>query len=274
MQCEFDSKTQNAVRFGFGAFGNVVRARVEMTMQLVGPVYLVGGQDYNLVYLDWPANDSNTYLLDTGDTLVLVDSGCGESLGGILENVRRLEFDIRDISHVLLTHEHLPHSGGAEALQKMGIEVLASAAAAEAVQSGDERTAAYHYHRRFPQCSEVRAVEDGECVAVGRFAITALSLPGHSPGSMGFALEHEGCRMLFCGDVVRSPLLHGWRCRIGYDPEAYLESLRRLLKEHVSVLYPGHGTVCVSEGRVWIEEELRKVLSAAPTWQDRRPEQR
>ncbi len=232
-----------------------------MSMKLIGPVFLIGGQDYNRVYVDWPANDANVYLVDTGDTFVMVDCGCGESLLGILENVTAMGFEVRDISHLLLTHEHFPHAAAAEALRRMKIEVLASGPAADAVRAGDLRTAAYHYHRHFPSCEELTVVEDGQVIEVGRLSFRAVSLPGHSPGCMGYDLLVEDVRMLFCGDVVRSPLLESLRNRADYDPGAYAESLRRLLDDPPGVLYPGHGTFCLSDGRVWIEGELSRLLA-------------
>jgi len=235
-----------------------------MGMRLLGPVFLIGGQDYNAVYLDWPANDCNVYLVDTGDTLVMVDCGCGESLEGIMDNVEEMDFDVRDISHLLLTHEHFPHAGAAHGLQKMGVEVVAGRAAAEAVMSGDLRTAAYHYHRKFPPCQEVHPLADGESIEVGRCQFRAMALPGHSPGSMGYELVTEGRRMLFCGDVVRSPALEGFRNRLDYDGALYLDSLKRLLQDPPDVLYPGHGPFCLSRARSWIAEELKKLLSSSP----------
>ena len=232
-----------------------------MSMRLIGPVFLIGGQDYNRVYVDWPANDANVYLVDTGDTFVMVDCGCGESLPGILENVERMEFKVRDISHLLLTHEHFPHAAAAEAVRRMEIEVLASEAAADAVRAGDLRTAAYHYHRHFPPCEKVTVIEDGQTVQVGGLGFQAVSLPGHSPGCMGYELLVEDVRMMFCGDVVRGPLLESFRNRLDYDRQAHAESLKRLLEDPSDVLYPGHGPFCLSDGHVWIEEELKKLLS-------------
>jgi glyoxylase-like metal-dependent hydrolase (beta-lactamase superfamily II) len=232
-----------------------------MAMRLLGPVFLIGGQDYNMVYMDWPANDANVYLVNTGDTFVLVDCGCGESLPGILGNVRQMEFDPRDISHLLLTHEHFPHAGAAEAVQKMGIEVVAGEAAAEVVRNGGLSTAAYYYHRKFAACDEMTVVDDGEEIVVGGVEFTALYLPGHSLGCVGYEMVTAGQRMLFCGDVVRSPLLESCRDRIDYDWEAYVASLEMLLDDPPDVLYPGHGPFCLSRGDVWIEEELKKVLA-------------
>ena len=234
-------------------------------MRLIGPVYLIGGQDYNRVYVDWPANDANVYLVDSGDTLVMVDCGCGESLEGILDNVEELGFEVRDISHLLLTHEHFPHAAAANAVQKMNVQVVASAPAADAVRAGDLRTAAFCYHRQFVPCEgPVTVIEDGVRIEVGPLSLRAVALPGHSPGSMGYELVLEGRRILFCGDVVRSPVLESHRDRPGYDGHAHLESVKKLLKEPPDVLLPGHGPFCLSHGSVWIEEELKKLLSHGP----------
>lgn len=231
-----------------------------MGMRLIGPVYLVGGQDYNMVYLDWDANDCNTYLIDTGDPLVLIDCGCGESLPGILENLREMELDPRDVSHVFLTHAHMPHAGAAEDLRKNDVEVVAGPATAEAIRTGGLSTAAYHYHRRFTAVKEVTELADGEEVAIGACQFKAIALPGHSADSMGYEIVCEDRRMLFCGDAVRAPAMEQFRTRPSYDGEAYMETLKRLLDDPPGVLYPGHGPFCLSKTGHWIEAELKKLL--------------
>ncbi len=233
-----------------------------MGMRLIGPVYLVGGQDFNMVYLDWPANDCNGYLVDTGETLVMFDCGCGESLSGMLGNLREMSFDPRDLSHVFLTHAHMPHAGATESLRKNGVKVMAGAATAEAIQAGGLATAAYHYHRRFEPVQEATELADGEETVIGACAIKAISMPGHSADSTGYVVTHEGRRMLFCGDVVRSPSLEQIRNRPGYDGKAYLDTLSKLMDDPPDVLYPGHGPCCVSRADQWIGEELRKLLAA------------
>ena len=232
-----------------------------MSMKLIGPVYLIGGQDYNRVYVDWPANDANVYLVDTGDTLVMVDCGCGDSLFGIMDNVKRSGLDVHDLSHLLLTHAHFPHAAAAEAVRRNGAKVFASAEATEAVESGDVRTAAYHYHREFPACEEVVVVDDGQVIEVGATKFEVIALPGHSPGCVGYCVSSDEGRLLFCGDAVRSPLLDSFRNRLDYDRAAYAESLKKLLDSPPEVLYPGHGPFCLSNAHVWIEEELKKVLA-------------
>jgi metallo-beta-lactamase class B len=232
-----------------------------MGMRLIGQVFLVGGQDYNMVYLDWPANDCNAYVVETGETLVLIDCGCGESLPGILENLREMEFDPRDLSHVFLTHAHLPHAGAAADMERNGVEIWAGPGTAEAVKDGGLATASYQYQRRFKPCGEVSVME--EPLQIGAVRIAAIPMPGHSPDSTGFEVEREGRRMLFTGDAVRSPRLEQHRERLGYDAEAYLETLEKLLEDPPDVLFPGHGPFCMSKTEHWIGEELVKLLRHA-----------
>ena len=232
-----------------------------MGMRLIGPVFLVGGQDYNMTYLDWPANDCNTYLVDTGDPLVLIDCGCGESMAGILGNMKDMDFKPVEISHCLLTHAHLPHAGGAEALRLNKVELVASAATAEAVRTAAPTTAAYHYGHEFLPVGAVTEVADGQVLTIGGCEFRAVHLPGHSPGSMGYEVTFADKRVLFCGDVVRSPAIEQFRGRLDYDADAYVQSLLRLLEDPPDVLYPGHGPFCLSHTEHWIGAELRKLLA-------------
>jgi glyoxylase-like metal-dependent hydrolase (beta-lactamase superfamily II) len=168
--------------------------------------------------------------------------------------------EVDDLSHLLLTHAHLPHAGAAEALRKMGVEVLCTSSAAEAIHSGGLGTAAYHYRKTFPVCREATELEGGDTVEAGRVTLTAVELPGHSPGHAGFWLQASNRLMLFCGDAVRSPDLQTYRDRPGYDPDLYLQSLKKLLDRPPEVLYPGHGPFCLSHGESWVQAELTKVL--------------
>ncbi len=234
-------------------------------MRLIGPVFLVGGQDYNMTYLDWPANDCNTYLIDTGDPLVLVDCGCGESLSAILGNVKEMGFRPRDITHVLLTHAHLPHAGGAEAMRRNGAQILASAQAAAVVRRAGIETSAYHYDHEFLPVEKVTELADGEELSLGRFTVRALALPGHSSSCIGYRLTMENREVLFCGDAVRSPGLPQTRGRLDYSHQDYVQTLCSLLDDPPDVLYPGHGTFCLSHAEHWIGAELRTLLASRTT---------
>jgi glyoxylase-like metal-dependent hydrolase (beta-lactamase superfamily II) len=98
----------------------------------------------------------------------------------------------------------------------------------------------------------VTALRDGDVIDLGDRQLTALHLPGHSPGSIG--LLDEARRALFSGDVVYDlsggdELLDDIR---GADPDAYAASLRRLASLPIDITYPGHGDPLDAEGLAFV----------------------
>ena len=59
---------------------------------------------------------ASTHLIDTGDGLLILDSGYQESLYLVLENMRQLGFNPQDIRWIVHSHGHIDHSGATTAL--------------------------------------------------------------------------------------------------------------------------------------------------------------
>ena len=79
-------------------------------------VWNVGGND-----------DVSVYLIDTGDGLILIDTGYEKTLYLVIDRIWRLGFDPRDIRRILLTHYHGDHTQGARMLQELsGAEIWLS----------------------------------------------------------------------------------------------------------------------------------------------------
>ena len=83
-----------------------------------------------------------------------------------------------------------------------------------------------------------RFLKDGEKVAFGRHALTALHTPGHTEGSCSFHLEGK----VFAGDTLFHRSI-GRTDLPGGDLETELESIRTRLftLDPETVVYPGHG---------------------------------
>ena len=93
-------------------------------MQITNSVYLVGSEQFALSHL----LDCNCYLLDHGQGIALIDTGLGLGVEDILANFRFHGFDPRNLSHIVITHAHLGHWGGAAKLREMtGAEIWAPA---------------------------------------------------------------------------------------------------------------------------------------------------
>jgi len=75
--------------------------------RLIGNLYFVG------------TYDASTHIIDTGDGLILIDSGYFESLYVVVNNIWEIGFSPRDIKYILISHAHYDHMDATEELAKL-----------------------------------------------------------------------------------------------------------------------------------------------------------
>jgi len=168
-----------------------------------------------------PATHTNCLLLGN-EELWVVDPGSPwpEEQAILRETLEKLAQEGRTAKGVLLTHHHLDHTGGAQAL---GLPIAATRETAAKVDFKVDQL-----------------IEDGARLEVGPRGWRALHLPGHTRGHL--CLIEEGSGAVVAGDLVA-----GVGTVIIDPPEgdmkAYLASLDRLLGEKPGCIYPAHGPV-------------------------------
>ena len=183
---------------------------------------------------------TNTYLLGTGRTRLLIDTGEGRpSWLAALQKV--LHSEKATIGHVLLTHRHHDHVGGVEGVKRVveGVRVWKN-------QSQDGNVG-----------EGVEEIEDGMAFEVEGARVRAVCTPGHTEDHVVFVWEGEGA--VFTGDNV---LGHG--TSVFEDLGAYVGSLERMRglfegekgKGGSGRAYPGHGPV-VEDGLGKVVEYIR-----------------
>jgi glyoxylase-like metal-dependent hydrolase (beta-lactamase superfamily II) len=121
--------------------------------------------------------ENNVYIVrcrETGDSL-LIDAANEHDL--LLELCRDL-----NVGQVVETHGHWDHIQAVEAVRDAGINVAVTLADAAMLPSYDQ------------------ILEDESVVEVGRLKVATIATPGHTPGSMCFAVE--GTPLLFSGDTL------------------------------------------------------------------------
>jgi len=121
--------------------------------------------------------ENNVYIVrcrETGDSL-LIDAANEHDL--LLELCRDLH-----VRQVVETHGHWDHIQAVEAVRNAGIDVAVTQADAAMLPSYDQ------------------ILEDESVVPVGRLRVATIATPGHTPGSMSFAVE--GTPLLFTGDTL------------------------------------------------------------------------
>lgn len=161
--------------------------------------------------------DNNVFVLrcrETGHAVLLDAANEHERL---LELCRTL-----GVRSVLETHGHWDHIQAVPQLRNAGYEVHVTAEDADRLPSYDQ------------------ILEDDTIVQVGRLRLRTIHTPGHTPGSMCFALE--GAPVLFSGDTL-FPGGPGATKFPGGDFRAIIDSIEhKLLRLSAETLVlPGHG---------------------------------
>jgi glyoxylase-like metal-dependent hydrolase (beta-lactamase superfamily II) len=121
--------------------------------------------------------DNNVYIVrcrQTGDAM-LIDAANEHDL--LLDLCRRL-----GVRQVVETHGHWDHIQAVEAVRDAGFDVAVTEADADMLPSYDQ------------------ILEDRSQLEVGRLRVATIATPGHTPGSMCFAVE--GTPLLFSGDTL------------------------------------------------------------------------
>jgi glyoxylase-like metal-dependent hydrolase (beta-lactamase superfamily II) len=139
--------------------------------------------------------------------------------------------DDMEITGALVTHTHQDHVGG----HLFGHDIPG---VAELLGKAKAKVYVHKAEREFLRgmSSDVTKVEGGDTIQVGRFPLTFIHTPGHTPGSQCFLVDGR----LVSGDTL---FLDGCgRTDLpGSDAEAMYDSLQRLAAlPDGTVVFPGH----------------------------------
>jgi hydroxyacylglutathione hydrolase len=209
--------------------------------------------DIRIIGLDFV----NAYLLQSGDGFLLVDTGLAfqwEKLEKELESAGCLPGKLK---LVVITHGDLDHTGNALQLRgKYGVKI---AMHSDDVPQTAERVMLRRKVRPFsyqvlftirmmlrallskqvnvPKFTPDILLSDGQ--SLGEYGLDAkiIHLPGHTPGSIGILTDAGD---LFCGDTFVNRKKPD-SANIIENEEALRNSLDKLRKMSVKMVYPGHG---------------------------------
>ena len=233
-------------------------------MQLLRGLYQIGGDVNGITWcgVDASFEDANSYAIAAPEGIVLIDCGNGETLPQLFDNMRYWGLDPDAIRACFLTHPHWDHAGAAHLLRERGVRLYAHRNTAEAVAAGDERCCGYLYHRTFTPCTVDTPLEDGRRVDVCGITVEVMHLPGHSQGCTAYLFEHEGKRVVACGDVIGTLFRgdFGWSGSIDFDKPTYIQSLRRFARVDTDVMLAGHGISYFHKPRRRVEQVLNAAL--------------
>jgi glyoxylase-like metal-dependent hydrolase (beta-lactamase superfamily II) len=185
-------------------------------------------------------------VVNTGDHLVLVDTGAGglaPTTGRLLQNLQAEGIGPEDIDTVILTHGHPDHIGGntdaegrpafPNARYVMWKEEWDFWTSGQAEQSLNEhvREVLLKFAREnLPPIKGQVDLCDRETEIVP--CIRAVTAPGHTPGHMALEISSEGKQLLCISDAALHPIhlaQPGWHALVDFAPEQVVATRRRLL---------------------------------------------
>jgi len=225
----------------------------------------------------FPVGPVNSYLIE-GHPLTLIDTGVKSSLAlqQFESGISDIGYSIDDIEQICLTHGHVDHIGLTKTIidhspRKVTtwiheidserivdyegyIEDRMRAYHRIAVESGapveegilDSHQALANYFLKFGESVvEVNHIEDGGKIRTGLGDLTAIWVPGHSLGSICYALESR--RVLFSGDhilgdISSNPSLD-FDGILGISILKYFDSLEKVRKYDGYKVLPGHRSI-------------------------------
>jgi glyoxylase-like metal-dependent hydrolase (beta-lactamase superfamily II) len=211
----------------------------------------------------------NAFLLKLQGRWALIDAGAGTSMGPTLgklpEHLRAFGVAPEEIAALFLTHIHPDHSNGL--VDDAGRAVFANAelilheAEARFWLDRDEASGETDRIRRniakaavatAPYRSRMRLVREGEAMS----AISAVALPGHTPGHTGWLIASGKESLLIWGDLVHLASVQVTRPDTGLvfdvDPQQACATRRRafdrvaadkLMVGGAHMDFPGFGTI-------------------------------
>lgn len=219
-----------------------------------------------------PANvpfSRNIMLLKAGAETVLVDTGMGQE--SLPDKLAAAGFTPDAITLVIITHCHFDHIGGIFNPDDTYIYPNARYVMAQdewTFWADEDRLAASESNPSTRVLRHLKAdlhkmilVADGDAVLPG---ITAVLMPGHTPGQMGLLIESGGDRLLHIADAAHAvPQLSRPEWSPKFDSDK-VQSARtraavfdRAVQEHLRLQayhfpFPGQGSIHEADGmRTW-----------------------
>ena len=185
--------------------------------RIIGNVYFIG---------TYPAS---SHLIDTGDGLILIDTGYMDTLFLLINSIYKLGFSPYDVKYIIHTHWHSDHTEATAGFVKLtGAKTFIGEKDAENVK------------KFFIPDVMLR---DGDIIRLGNTEIEVMETPGHTEGtvSLFFETEENGVKYQVgtFGGAGANTLARGFfdyeGCR-----EEYRSSLERLRRKKVNVFIGNH----------------------------------
>jgi len=190
------------------------------------------------IYMLESSRGSYVYLIK-GEETVLIDTGLSFKRKGILNEIKSIGIELKDIKHILLTHHDIDHIGNVFMLRQLtGAKVWASREDIPYIYGDIDRSSFKKYLKYIFKVKVPDHIDPyipGESVN----GVEIIPTPGHTPGHVCLLYKD----VLFLGDILENkdgklrPYPQAWN----WNNEAMLESIQKIANIPVKWLCPAHG---------------------------------
>jgi metallo-beta-lactamase class B len=138
------------------------------------------------------AKGGSSHVIDTGEGLIMIDSGYPQTLYQVIHNMHLLNLDPMDLKYIVHSHGHYDHLGATKALKELtGAKTVIGAPDREYANGTLDLTWARELGAKaYEEAFEPDIlINDGDVISLGNTKIECVSTPGHTPGTMSFFFE-------------------------------------------------------------------------------------
>lgn len=202
------------------------------------------------------------YLLETDGAVAIVETGNNESADRIMKVLAIRGRQPEEVSHIIVTHVHLDHAGGAGKLMRLlpnatfvvhprGVRHMTDPskleASARAVYGDEKFDEMYGSLVPVPE-DRVSVMEDGDHLEIGKRSLSFMDAPGHARHH--FCVWDEQTKGWFTGDTfgisyreldtVNGPFIFPTSTPVQFDPPALIQSVHRMMQKQPENMYLTH----------------------------------
>jgi len=177
----------------------------------------------------------NCYILASGpdSPAIIIDAG---------DESKRIEKVLKKHrikpAFIINTHGHIDHIGCDD---KFGVPIYIHRMDLELLRNPERNLSAF-LGVPFSLKSDIKVLEDKECLELGQIQLEVIHVPGHTPGGISLLMKKPKDKILFTGDSLFYHSI-GRTDFPGASEDLLIKSIKeRLFKlSDDTIVYPGHG---------------------------------
>lgn len=189
------------------------------------------------------------HLIDTGDGLILFDTGYRNASHQLLQSIYEMGFNPKDIKYIVHTHGHFDHMGAGDEFRDMfGCKVFMSAVDTQLLRERPDRALLDWGPMKFDEiCWPDVEINDGDHIKLGNTDIRCVLTPGHTLGTMTFFFDvTEGdttCHVGYMGGAGFLTIYREYCKEFGIEEDKcahMFKSIDKLWNEKVDIVLGNH----------------------------------